>query len=147
MQPSKNIIIAILCSLTLLIAASIYFSFSPRQASLEKGSPEFVVQSYIKYLLDDNYQNAHDLLSEGSDCEFIDFISVISTHSDYLKQENVSHIETKVFGDTATVFIEISGVETSLPIGVTGYNREESFTLIKEKDQWRLLKFNYPNCG
>lgn len=147
MLPSKTVTIAILCSLTLLIATSIYFSFSPRQTSLEEGSPEFIVQSYIQYLLDDNYQKAHNLLSEGSECEFITFISVISTNSNYLKQENLFHKETKVFGDTATVFIEVSGVETSLPIGVTGYNREESFTLVKENGQWRLLKFNYPNCG
>jgi len=147
MKSSKTVTIAILCSLTLLISASIYFSFSPRHSSLEKGSPEFVVQSYIRYLLDDNYQKAHNLLSEGSECEFIDFIAELSTHSNYLKQENVFHRETKVFGDTATVFIEITGVETSLPIGVTGYNREESFTLVKENGQWRLLKSNYPNCG
>ena len=98
-------------------------------------------------MLDDDYQEAHNLLSKVSKCEFIDFISSVDTHSNYLKQENIFHRETKVFGDTAAVFIEIRGVETSLPIGITGYNREESFTLVKENNQWRLLKFNYPNCG
>jgi hypothetical protein len=116
-----------------LVIVSLVVVFSRGEPPLlDESTPEGVVQRYSSAVLDGDEDAALGYLSDDAqvDCGVI---AVTET-----EDVRVSLISTDIEGESAEIAVSIARQSDGGPFGGSGYEYEESFSLTRTGDEWRI---------
>ena len=137
-----DLYLAILVALIAVIAVIVAVSSGDSVKTLDSGSPQGVVQKYLKHITEGRNDLAADLFSSESTCtaEDIDLAYV----SDSLQ---ISLLKSEIDQDTAIVKVSIS--YQSSVLGDDMSSESKTFRLKRENNQWRISGIPWPlyDCG
>ena len=129
-----------------LVITSVVLSINRKSHTMKEGTPERVVQIYLKHLSEEDFENAYALLNEElkSGCEFSEFITNAALAKTRFKGDSLTHKNTNEFEEVAVVSIEVTSIQTSIPFGAEETRREELFTLSLEDGRWKISDLWFP---
>ncbi|MFQ5879505.1 MAG: hypothetical protein ACE5IZ_04965 [Dehalococcoidia bacterium] len=109
---------------------------------LPAGSPEGVVQRYLRAIADEEYEEAYGYLSAEiqARCDYDQFLRFSSVP--YLREElaeaQVTLESVRIVDDRAQVRARFTEVSPGGPLGVNEYSYERTYHLKREGEAWRL---------
>ena len=113
---------------------------------LAEGSPERTVQLYLEAVSDNDFAVVREMFSSElkGQCT-LDYMVSRSFERQSLKDSRVVHDTTNFVDDRAIVVFEVTQISRNGPFGIgEGWSRDEHYTLIKEKGEWRLSANPWP---
>ena len=124
------VIVSLIAVVVILALVVVFTRGAP--AALDPSTPEGVVQSYSKSVIDGDRPGAMDLLAADicENCERSDPYTTTGMR--------LTLVSTKVTGDNAVVRVSISSNSGSGPFGGSDYEFEGTFTLMQEGVDWRI---------
>lgn len=134
MASGPNRVLAVVVGVVVLLAAIAGVVAANRTApTLDPGTPQGVVQEYLKAVLKGDYPAAAALLSPTSGCTSSDVSSTSFSDSARIVLK-----DTAVDGDTAVVTVDVTEGADSGPFGDTGYTHTERITTQREGSTWMI---------
>jgi hypothetical protein len=143
MADRSNRVLAIIASFTLVAIALAAFMISTgKERTLTAGSPEAVIQSYLKNIIDKKNDRAALLFAQDSTCTAADL-----DRSFFDDNFRASLISTEVTNNRAYVKVNLT-FSSGGPFD-SGYSEKQSYRLDKEDGQWRIAGIPWPlyDCG
>jgi hypothetical protein len=104
--------------------------------ALDPGTPEGVVQKYLKAVFDGDYPVAAGLLAPSSGCDVSDVAAAYVPESAQIVLDN-----TAVDGDHAVVTVDVTEGSGESPFGSTGYSHKERITVQRDSGHsgvWKI---------
>lgn len=131
-------ILTLLVIITIALAAAAAFLSSTRQSKdFAPGTPEGVVQLYLKAIISDRNDNAAKYFSSTTTCDATDLDRTWTPESVRVNLSNVDLEGDKAFIDVA-VDISSGGPFDDY------YTENHTFRLAKESGNWRILGIPWP---
>lgn len=139
---SNRILIGIGLVAIILVVVASFLTRNRSEENFTPGTPESMVQSYLKAAIDGRNDLAISYLSTTSRCTADDLDRTYISDS-----MRISLISSEIQGDSAFVKIT-SEYSDNGPFG-SGYSEEHSYRLARESGQWRILGIPWPlyDCG
>ena len=139
---ANGILATIAILIIALIAASIMISSNQEDAQYSTSTPEGVVQTYLKAVIEGKHDQAASLFASGSECDAADIDRTYI--SDSLR---VNLVSTEIEGDSAYVRIEAN--MNSGALFDDGYTEPHTYRLKRESGNWRIEGIPWPiwDCG
>lgn len=140
MTPRRWLAIA-MALVAALVAASVVVAVvrSPREETFAPGSPEAVVQGFLRALSKGDYETARGYLSEADRQRCTLSLLRRMNLKGRLADSRVEMEDALTSGDTASVTLRVR--EEGSPLGFEGgggYTHTETYDLVRDQDQWRL---------
>lgn len=138
-----NAILAAIAILVLaLVTTSILISRNQEETPYTSNSPEGVVQSYLKAVIEGKHDKAASFFSTESECDASDIDRAYVSDS-----IRVNLVNTEIEGDSAYVKIEAN--MNSGALFDDGYTEPHTYRLKRENGNWRLAGIPWPvwDCG
>lgn len=138
-----NQVIAVLVALVAIISvAVVVISLNRPVTDFDKSSPEGVVQSYLRAVLENDYDEAENYLETNTKCETSDLDRAYRANN-----IRVDLIETEITAEIARVKIQIEYPSGALLNNY--YTEEQVFRLVTESAQWKITGIPWPlyDCG
>lgn len=138
-------------ALVALLAAAIGVALAERETTLTEGTPEAVVQRFLKAVEDGDYETAHGMLSSElrSKCP-VEQMAGQARFGGFrpLEDSRVTLEETRVFDGTATVTVRVTTFSSNELFGSSESSHFEPYSLRKDADgQWRFTVYPFPVYG
>lgn len=143
MNRSANFYLAILISTIFLIAFIAAISSGNSLKTLNKGTPEATVQSYLQAVTDGRNDEAASYFATSSKCTADDIDRA------YIDENLQVLLEKTSFGSGNTAIVYISVQRSDGPLMTDLYQENQSFRLIKESGIWKMAGIPWPlyDCG
>jgi hypothetical protein len=111
---------------------------SRNEALLSAGSPEGVVQRYLRALEDKRYQDAYAYLNTSAkrQCTVEEFIRATSYRQ--LEDSDMVLDDTQILDNTAIVTARVTVFNPGNVFDSSEYSYTETFDLTRESGQWRM---------
>jgi len=105
---------------------------------LPAGSPEGVLQRYLRALEDGEHREAYDYLAEEgrATCPFANFVKQASYQGVRGSQMTLEDVER--FDDRALVTANLTVFDPEIPFGPEEHSYERTFELTLERDGWKM---------
>jgi hypothetical protein len=116
--------------LALAAVSTVVLSAVVEPAAYESGTPEAVVQEFVRSALDGDTERALALIDPARDCRRLRFEPVSSAST------SATIADVRVSGTVATVDVDFSEDDAD-PFG-TGWDHRETFGLIRSGGTWYL---------
>lgn len=131
-RPDRTLVVILSVIALVVILALVVVFTRGAPAALDPSTPEGVVQTYTNAVIASDRGAATELLAKSvrDNCERTD----IGTTSGI----RLTLISTNVKGDTAVIRVAVSADPGSGPFGGSGYESEDTFTLVKESGDWKI---------
>jgi len=138
--------------LGLLVIASIIVTVTEQEKVLPEGSPEAVVQRYLKAVETESFELAHGLLSDElkAECPVEDFFADTGPRGTRFGDDRVTLEATATVGDSVRVTVRITSLHRDGLVGTSESMFEQTFTLRREDSEWRFKDYPWPffsRCG
>ena len=132
--------------LSALVIGSIYISTTRQNEPLTEGSPERTVQIYIDNILNDRSIEAYELIAKElrDNSRYSEFINKTSLSYDPYEVETITLVKSEIINDEAIVTVEKSTIETSIPLESTERKSRQTYILVKEDLEWKILETSFP---
>jgi len=132
--------------LVTLVIVSIYIATTRENEPLIEGSPERTVQIYIENILDSNPLKAYELISKDlqDNCGYTEFINTSGSSYGPDEVQTITLVKSEIIGDEAFVTVETSTIETSIPLGSSEHKNRQTYLLIKEDMEWKIIETSFP---
>ena len=133
-----------------LLAIGVMIGLRGNEQALEKDTPEYVVQQFLKAASKQNYGEVHSLLSDKLDnCSVEDLVSEGAGISRMVKDRRVTLEQTQYANGVAIVMVLVTEFSTDGPFGSHENSHEQAFSLRKEQGMWKFTKLPWPyhSCG
>ena len=139
---ANGILITIAVMVLALIAVSIFVSSNRNETQYSQSSPEGVVQSYLKAVIEGKHDRAASFFTADSECDASDIDR--SYVSETLR---VNLVSSEINGDTA--YVKIDANSNSGALLDEGYTETHTYRLVREGGSWRLAGIPWPlwDCG
>lgn len=113
---------------------------------LPAGSPEAVVQAYLRAVADGDTDQASALLSEEleSRCDEESVGMPLRRFPGDGPSFRAELLDVEQEGDTARVEVRITEFTGEPPLGNPGYDHFETYELVRENGDWRIDAFSWP---
>ena len=130
--------------LAVLLAGSVAAALLERDAAFPEGSPEAVVQSYVKAVEEDDWTTAHALLAAElrEECPVEELFANRSGRD--RGDRRITLEETRALGETLLVTVSVSRSRMSGPFGVDQWSYRATYTLAEEEGEWRFSEYPEP---
>ena len=137
--------------LGLLLVASIIVALTIDEDTLQEGTPEAIVQDFLKAVDAEELQVAHSFLAEDlrQDCPVERFFGDPFPRGDQLKDARITFEKTTMVNETAFVTVRISRFQGSGPFGASESSHDQQYTLRQQDGEWQFSQFPRPffRCG
>ena len=130
--------------LAVLLAGSVAAALLERDAAFPEGSPEAVVQSYVRAVEEDDWTTAHALLAAElrEECPVEELFANRSGRD--RGDRRITLEETRAIGETLLVTVSVSRSRMSGPFGVDQWSYRTTYTLTEEEGEWRFSEYPEP---
>lgn len=132
--------------LGILLIASIIVALTIDEDTLQEGTPEAIVQSFLKAVDADELQVAHSFLAEDlkQDCPVEEFFGDSFPRSHQLKDARITFEKTTMVNETAFVTVRISRFQgRGGLLGPSESSYEQQYTLRQQDGEWQFSQ-RYP---
>lgn len=136
--------------ITVLLATGVAIGLCGNEQDLEKGTPEYAVQQFLKAASKQDYGEIHSLLSNNFDnCSVEDLVSEGAGISRMVRNQRVTLEQTQYVNGVAIVMVLVTEFSTNGPFGSSENSHEQAFSLRKEQGMWKFTKLPWPyhSCG
>ncbi len=141
-KPDRPLFVAGLTVLVLVLVAVAVIVFRPEPTVFDPSTPEGVVQTYVRAVLDKDDEAAMALLADETECEPIRF----GRSGDDSIRVTLGKVE--IDGDRATVDVRITTSGGGSPFDRWEYSETDSFTLTRQGGEWliKTLPWRFVIC-
>ena len=130
--------------LAVLLAGSVAAALLERDAAFPEGSPEAVVQSYVKAIEEEDWETIQALLAAElrEECPVEEFTAgrVGRDRGD----RRITLEETRTLGETLLVTVEVTESRFSGPFGADQWSYKIEYSLTEEEGAWRFSEYPHP---
>lgn len=127
--------------LLVVLGVGIYAAVVRAPATLDPGTPEGVVQSYLQAVFDEDYSQAREYLAPAlaRRCTVADF------RDSWVPPSMAASLDgTREVDDGVEVDVRLRQVQGPDPLGGGGYEQTETFELIDVDGLWRITGRPWP---
>lgn len=132
--------------LGILLIASIIVALTIDEDILQEGTPEAVVQGFLKAVDTEDFLTAHSFLSEDlkQECPVERFFGDPHPRNNQLKDARITFEDTKMVNETAFVTVRISRFQgRGGLLGPSESSYEQQYTLRQQDGEWQFSQ-RYP---
>ncbi len=137
--------------LALLLVASVVATLAQNEADFGPGSPEAVVQDYLRALDSEDFETAYEALSPElrDECEVEEMFGGRVFSGEYIGERRVTLEGTQELDDTVFVTVKIVSLSGGGLFGPYEYDFEERFALKRFDGAWKFSQepWPYPGCA
>lgn len=137
--------------LGILLVASVIVALTNDEDTLQEGTPEAVVQGFLKAVDAEEFLTAHSYLAEDlkQDCPAEKLFGDSFPRDNEIKNARITLEKTTMLNDSALVTVRISRFRGSGPFGASESSFEQQYTLSQQDGEWRFSQFPWPffRCG
>ena len=142
MNANNNRLVALFAGILGVAVIAIAVVGSRPPVTLDRGTPQGVVQAYLQASLARDFSAAVELLEPGTSCKIVDFDNT------YIPANaQAALVKTAATATSATVDVSITVPSGDL-LG-NGYTESHTYRLTKTTEGWRMAGIPWPlyNCG
>jgi len=130
-RPDRTLIaiLSIIAAIVVIALVVVFTRGGP--ADVDPTTPEGVVQSYSRAMVDSDFESARDFLS-----------SKLLDNCDRAEPNTIQGLRMTVISSTIseeTAVVRVSMERGSGEFGGSGYTSEEAFTMVREGGQWKIV--------
>ena len=133
--------------LGILLIASIIVALTIDEDTLQEGTPEAVVQGFLKAVDTEDFLAAHSYLAEDlkQDCPVEEFFGDSFPRSHQLKDARITFEKTTMVNETAFVTVRISRFQgRGGLLGPSESSYEQQYTLRQQDGEWQFSEHPWP---
>ena len=96
--------------------------------------------------MNDRSIEAYELIAKElrDNCRYSEFINTSSLSYDPYEVETITLVKSEIINDEAIVTVEKSTIETSIPLESTERKSRQTYILVKEDLEWKILETSLP---
>ena len=130
----------------LLLIASVIISLLRGETEFDPGSPQAVVQQYIRALADEDFEAARSLWSSDlrESCSLETFVTDSRYDSERMDESRYTLGTVRTVGETASVEIEITHISSGGIFGPSEYSRTGHYSLRSYDGEWLVTSHTTP---
>lgn len=133
--------------LGILIVASIVVAVLQSEAEFAPGSPEAIVQDYLRSLAEDDFQAAYDALSPElrERCSIEDMVGRRNSRRWQLEEKRMTLESVRTLDQTTFVTVRVTELRGGGLFGPSEYSFEVTFTLRRFGENWKFSQNPWPS--